>query len=188
MRDPTVLSMIIGVGVVFVVALVSLVMSKSTGDMAEARLAGLSGQNSRSREARRSGQRDPGPSRRDRHGYRFVLAPCGPQRREPQPPVRTGRRQFDVQNIHGNRGGAGGRGNHLRNRIWTTDLRGPAGAPVFGSLPFLWLLHRRKKRIKQFMDAMPEAVELMSRWLRCRARSGCRAPPGRRGDERPGRR
>ena len=34
------------------------------------------------------------------------------------------------------------------------------------ALPFLWLLKREAKRIKKFVDAMPEAVELISRALR----------------------
>ena len=33
-------------------------------------------------------------------------------------------------------------------------------------LPFLWLLRRKQKRIRKFLDAMPEAVELISRALR----------------------
>ncbi len=41
-----------------------------------------------------------------------------------------------------------------------------SGGVGSGALPFLWLMHRRKKRIRQFLDAMPEAVELMSRSLR----------------------
>ena len=42
----------------------------------------------------------------------------------------------------------------------------PVGAAFLGVLPFLWLMHRKKKRIKKFLDAMPEAVELISRALR----------------------
>ena len=37
---------------------------------------------------------------------------------------------------------------------------------MLGVTPFLWLLHRRKRRVKQFLDAMPEAVELIGRGLR----------------------
>jgi tight adherence protein B len=42
----------------------------------------------------------------------------------------------------------------------------PLGALSLGGLPFLWLIQRKKKRIKRFLDAMPEAVELISRALR----------------------
>ena len=42
----------------------------------------------------------------------------------------------------------------------------PLGAAFLAALPFLWLLKRKQKRIKQFVAAMPEAVELISRALR----------------------
>jgi tight adherence protein B len=34
------------------------------------------------------------------------------------------------------------------------------------AIPFFWLIRRRQNRIRQFLDAMPEAVELISRALR----------------------
>ncbi len=42
----------------------------------------------------------------------------------------------------------------------------PPAAGFLGALPFLWLLKRKQKRIKKFVEAMPEAVELISRALR----------------------
>lgn len=42
----------------------------------------------------------------------------------------------------------------------------PLGAVVLGTTPFFWLIHRKQKRIKKFLDAMPEAVELIGRGLR----------------------
>jgi tight adherence protein B len=42
----------------------------------------------------------------------------------------------------------------------------PLGAIFLAALPFLWLLKRKQKRIKKFVDAMPEAVELIGRALR----------------------
>lgn len=42
----------------------------------------------------------------------------------------------------------------------------PVAAGFLGALPFLWLLKRKQKRIKKFVQAMPEAVELISRALR----------------------
>jgi len=42
----------------------------------------------------------------------------------------------------------------------------PLGALFMGALPFFWLIRRRRNRIRQFLDAMPEAVELISRALR----------------------
>jgi tight adherence protein B len=42
----------------------------------------------------------------------------------------------------------------------------PLGAAFLASLPFVWLLKRKQKRVKQFVEAMPEAVELIGRALR----------------------
>jgi tight adherence protein B len=42
----------------------------------------------------------------------------------------------------------------------------PLAAIFLGVLPFLWLLRRKKKRVRKFLDSMPEAVELISRALR----------------------
>lgn len=42
----------------------------------------------------------------------------------------------------------------------------PILAIFLGLLPFFWLLRRKRKRIRQFAAAMPEAVELISRALR----------------------
>jgi tight adherence protein B len=42
----------------------------------------------------------------------------------------------------------------------------PVGGALLGLLPFLWLMRRRKKRVRKFLDAMPEAVELIGRALR----------------------
>ena len=167
MRDPTVLSMIIGVGVVFVVAAVSLVMSKSTGDLAEARLAGLSGQKR-------------GPSGKLVDPASGILArPAAIDTDTASfwhrvvPNVENLNLLYEQANVNltfrtfmGIVGALGVAGIIFGIVFGLPIYVVPLGAPVFGSLPFLWLLHRRKKRIKQFMDAMPEAVELMSRSLR----------------------
>jgi tight adherence protein B len=42
----------------------------------------------------------------------------------------------------------------------------PLGGLFLAALPFLWLQKRKKKRIKKFVAAMPEAVELIGRALR----------------------
>ncbi len=42
----------------------------------------------------------------------------------------------------------------------------PIAAGFLGALPFLWLKQRKASRVKKFMTAMPEAVELVSRALR----------------------
>jgi tight adherence protein B len=42
----------------------------------------------------------------------------------------------------------------------------PLGALAMGLAPFFWLMKRKKRRVQEFVAAMPEAVELMSRALR----------------------
>jgi tight adherence protein B len=42
----------------------------------------------------------------------------------------------------------------------------PMGGAFLAALPFLWLKKRKQKRIKKFVEAMPEAVELIGRALR----------------------
>jgi tight adherence protein B len=42
----------------------------------------------------------------------------------------------------------------------------PLGSIFLAAMPFFWLKHRKAKRISQFLDSMPQAVELISRALR----------------------
>jgi tight adherence protein B len=42
----------------------------------------------------------------------------------------------------------------------------PIASIFLASLPFTWLLKRKKRRIRKFVEAMPEAVELIGRALR----------------------
>src|SRR5262249_14980974 len=42
----------------------------------------------------------------------------------------------------------------------------PVGSAFLGGLPFLWLVLRKRKRIKKFTAQMPDALELVSRALR----------------------
>jgi tight adherence protein B len=167
MRDPTVLSMIIGIAVIVVVAGVSLVMVKSPGELAEARLSDLSGL----RRSRAGKPLDAAagilarPAAIDLGGTSFWtrLVPKAED-------LNLLYEQADVNvNFKTFLGLVGALavvgilfGIVFRLPIYLI----PLGAPVFGMLPFLWLFHRRRKRIAQFIEAMPEAVELISRSLR----------------------
>jgi tight adherence protein B len=42
----------------------------------------------------------------------------------------------------------------------------PIGSATLGPLPLLWLIMRKRKRIKQFIAQMPDALELVARALR----------------------
>jgi tight adherence protein B len=45
-------------------------------------------------------------------------------------------------------------------------MLGPLLAAFFGVLPIMWLLYRRKRRLKHFAAQLPEALELIARALR----------------------
>jgi len=167
MRDPTVLSMIIGIAVIVVIGGLSLVMSKSPEDLAEARLAGLSGQ----RRGPVGKPVDPAsgilarPAAIDLGGSSFWTRVV--------PNVENLNLLYEQADVNltfktfmSVVGGLAAAGIIFGIGFQLPIYLVPLGAPVFGSLPFLWLLHRRKKRIKQFIESMPEAVELMSRSLR----------------------
>ncbi|MBI2823555.1 MAG: type II secretion system F family protein [Planctomycetia bacterium] len=45
-------------------------------------------------------------------------------------------------------------------------IAAPMGAAAMGSLPLLWLVYRRRKRLKAFAVQLPDALELIARALR----------------------
>lgn len=45
-------------------------------------------------------------------------------------------------------------------------IAAPMGAAAMGSLPLLWLIYRRRKRLKAFAVQLPDALELIARALR----------------------
>ena len=82
--------------------------------------------------------------------------------------LRAGRRQLLVQSVHDCRRRAGRpcRGD-LRLGVPAAVLIAPPVVALFlGSLPFSGCSGAGSKRISQFVEAMPEAVELISRALR----------------------
>ena len=63
--------------------------------------------------------------------------------------------------------GLGVAGSDLRLGLKLPTTTCAAGvALLWAALPFYWLIRRRRKRINQFVESMPEAVELISRALR----------------------
>ena len=50
--------------------------------------------------------------------------------------------------------------------LMVSPLLAPVGAAMGGGLALLFLHHRKRKRVSQFMASLPEAVELMGRALR----------------------
>ena len=181
MDDSMFLSMVIGVGVIVLVGGVGLVMSGSFGKLAEQRLEGLTGGRAETdRGAAR--QRHPAAALGHQPRRRLALGQARPQRREPQPALRAGRREPHVQLVHGPRDRAWAVGAGRRPRSSSLPIYAlPLAAGFLAALPFLWLLKRKQKRIKKFVEAMPEAVELIGRALRAGhgLASGCTSWPRR---------
>jgi tight adherence protein B len=164
MNDPILISVFVGMGVLLLVGGATLVLSKSLGSVAEERLEGMS-------KGARPKAADPNSG--------LLLRPTAIDIGSPGfwskivPNVENLNRlyeQADV-NISFNRfmivvGSLAVFGGVLAYFLAPHPLLAPVGAAMLGGLPFLWLIHRKKKRIRKFLDAMPEAVELISRALR----------------------
>ena len=172
--------MLVGVAVIALIGGVGLVLSRSADRVAEQRLDDLTGKGQGQGRPRRPAPDAPGG---DRPGQVARLGEQADQRRGPQPALRAGRRQPAVQTLHGDRRRPGGRSALVGLALRKSRSRSvPVVGLLWASMPFLWLVQRKKKRIKMFLDAMPEAVELISRALR-RARPGVGPAARRRGDE-----
>jgi len=163
MIDPTLVSVFVGVAVIVMVGGAGLVLSKSLGSVAEQRLEGLSGvPRVKADPAAGILMRPPAIDMGSANFWSKVV-----------PNVENLNRlyeQADVS-ISFNRfmwvvGGLAALGGVVAGVFGPHPLLAPVGAMVLGGIPFLWLNHRRNKRKKQFLDAMPEAVELIGRALR----------------------
>lgn len=163
MNDPTLIPVFVGVAVILLTGGAGLVLSKSLGSVAEQRLDGLSGP--------AKAKADPAAG--------ILLRP---------PAIDLGSANFwskivpNVENLNrlyeqadislpfnrfmwvvGVLAVAGGLAAAV---LGPHPMVAPVGALVLGGLPFVWLVHRKNKRMKKFLDSMPEAVELISRALR----------------------
>ena len=164
MNDPTVISIFIGVLVIVLVGGAGLVFSRSNGSVAEQRLDGLSGKTGRTKVDASSGILLRPPAI-DLSTSSFLSRLV--------PNVENLNRlyeQADV-NIPFERfmwavAGLAILGALAAALLAPHPVFAPLGAVVMGGLPFLWLIQRKKSRMKKFLDAMPEAVELIGRALR----------------------
>jgi tight adherence protein B len=166
MFDTGTLSMIIGIGVITLVAGLGLVMTRSTDQRAEDRLAGLTGA-----RRRRPDKRDLAggilarPSAIDlgRPSFWVRLVPNAENLNQlyEQADVRFPFKTFMF--IVGGMALAG----LVFGIVFSLPFYVvPLAAIFMGGLPFLWLLRRRAKRIREFFAAMPDAVDLIGRALR----------------------
>src|SRR3954451_8954833 len=165
MDDSTLLSMLIGIGVIVVVGGVGLVMSGSFSRLAEDRLEGLTGGKSRRTIEQLSSGILLRPSAINLGSGSFwaKLVP-NPEN------LNLLYEQADV-NLTFNSfmalvGGLGVVGVVFGLYFQLPLFAVPLGGLFLAALPFLWLQKRKKNRIKKFVAAMPEAVELIGRALR----------------------
>jgi tight adherence protein B len=168
MDDQAVLSIVIGVGVIGLVGGLGLVMSKSSPSAAENRLAGLTGDRKVRRDKKKQDLRSgilarPVAIDLGRPSFWTRIIPNAENINllyEQADVSFTFKRFMIVVAVLGVAGAVFG----LVFQLPTLAV--PVLALVWSSLPFFWLLRRRRKRINQFVESMPEAVELVSRALR----------------------
>jgi tight adherence protein B len=165
MDDSTLLPMLIGIGVIVVVGGVGLVMSGSFSKLAEDRLEGLTGGKSkRTIEQLSSGiLLRPSAINLGAGSFWAKLVP-NPEN------LNLLYEQADV-NLTFNSfmalvGGLGVVGVVFGLFFQLPFFVVPLGGLFLAALPFLWLQKRKKNRIRKFVSAMPEAVELIGRALR----------------------
>jgi tight adherence protein B len=168
MDDATFFSIVIGIAVVVMIGGVGLIMSRSSGSVAEDRLTGLIGGH-RMRKVQKKQDLSSGilarPAAIDlgRPSFWTRMLPNAEN-------LNLLYEQADV-NFAFNRFmmvvvglGVAGAIFGLVFRLPTIAV--PLVALLWAALPFYWLIRRRRKRINQFVESMPEAVELISRALR----------------------
>jgi tight adherence protein B len=164
MIDASMIPILIGVGVIAVIGGIGFFMSKSVGAEAEQRLDDLTGRPRKRTLDPASGilMRPPAIDLEQPPFWSKLVPNIGNLNRLYE--------QADV-NIPFNRfmvivGGLPVGGALVGLALGLHPLFIPVGSLILGVTPFLWLMQRKKKRLKQFLDAMPEAVELIGRGLR----------------------
>jgi tight adherence protein B len=163
MNEALLIPIIVGVAVITLIGGVGLVMSKSNGALAEERLDGLTG------KAKAKGDPSQGillrPSAIDLGKEEFWVKllpnPESLNKLYEQADVNMPFKRFLAI-----AGALAVAGLVLGVVLRVPLILVPVGAIFLGASPFLWLVRRKKKRIKKFLDAMPEAVELIGRALR----------------------
>jgi tight adherence protein B len=166
MGDATVLPMLIGMGVIVLVGGLGLVMSRSSDARAEERLAGLTGQKKpRSKKGDSASGILARPAAIDlgRPSFWTRMVPNAENLNllYEQADVNMSFRAFMI--LMGTLGAAGlVVGVVFRLPVYAI----PLGSAFLAAMPFAWLVRRKHRRIRQFVGAMPDAVELISRALR----------------------
>jgi tight adherence protein B len=167
MDDATFFSIVIGIAVIVLIGGAGLAMSRSSGSVAEDRLAGLIG----GHRVRKVKKQDLSSGILARPAAIDLGRPSFWTRMLPNAEnLNLLYEQADV-NFAFNRFMMFVVGMGLAGAVFGLVFRLPAAvvplvALLWAALPFYWLIRRRRKRINQFVESMPEAVELISRALR----------------------
>ncbi len=166
MSNATLLPMLIGICVIAVVGGLGLVMSRSTDSRAEERLAGL------------TGQKKPGRKKSDQAGG-ILARPAAIDLGRPSfwtrliPNAENLNLLYEQADVSMSFKGfmavvvalaAVGLAVGVVFRLPIYAI--PLGSIFLAAMPFAWLIRRKQRRIRQFVSAMPDAVELISRALR----------------------
>lgn len=162
MIDSTILPMIIGVCVIVLVGGAGLVFSKSSTAVAEERLDGMSGTAKRKVADLNTGMLMRPPAIDLAAAWVKILPNLDNLNKlYEQADVSLSFKRFMLLVVV-----FGVSGFILPLAFGMHPLLAPVCGLVLSGVPFLWLLKRKKGRIKQFLDRMPEAVELIGRALR----------------------
>jgi tight adherence protein B len=167
MDTSSLVPMLVGVAVIVMIGGLGLVMSRNTPSLAEDRLAGLMG----SRRAKSAKKQDLSTGILARPAAIDLGRPSFWVRMVPNAEnlnllYEQADVSFSFKRLLLIAGGLALAGVVLGFAFQLPFFAPPIFAIVLGSLPFFWLIKRRRKRIRQFIAAMPEAVELISRALR----------------------
>jgi tight adherence protein B len=167
MDDQAVLSIAIGVGVIVVIGGLGLALSRPAGALAEDRLAGLTG----TRRAKKTKAQEslsgilarPAAIDLGQSSFWARMVPNAENLNLLYEQADVG---FSFNRFMAFVGGLGVLGAIFGLIFRLPTLAVPLTALVWSTLPFFWLMRRRRKRINRFVETMPEAVELVSRALR----------------------
>jgi tight adherence protein B len=162
--DPTGLSILIGVGVIALIGGASLVLTKDPGTVAEQRLEEMAG-------GKRKAKSDPSTGillrpeavdlGRSKAWAGKLISVEGLSRLYEQADVGLPFKQFLLI------AAALALVSAVVGVVLKLPLLAvPVASGFMGTTPFLWLVHRKRKRVKKFVAQMPDALELVGRALR----------------------
>jgi tight adherence protein B len=162
--DPTAISILIGVGVIALVGGAGLVLNRSPGEKEERRLDELQGKRKAKSEAVVGAALLKAPAvdfGRSKVWASKIVSIEGLSRLYEQADVGLSFNYFMAIDVALAVGGVA-----VGAVMKLPPLSLPIGAAFLAALPFLWLVQRKKKRVKKFIAQMPDALELIGRALR----------------------